>query len=228
MNIRNKNDKDHIKRKLLQNKVNELFKKNYNQIDFRSIKHLELQTLHSSFNYDSVRILKPKKQKNSFIENLKRNHVGFSKGLLICNLPKLPWASHDSYNDKDSFVQTHLKSEDQEDSSANQAKRRRTAFRKMLRRLKPIKIQSTPTASPKFHVIKTPSGQMFCRKSNEIEDIYERSMKRSVEGLAHIKSKSNEKIRYFPDTLTLLNEAMSKERMVSHFLAYSPKPGKFY
>ena len=98
----------------------------------------------------------------------------------------------------------------------------------MLQRLKPIKIKPTPSASPKFHVIKTPSGQMLCRKSNEIEEIYERSMKRSVEGLAHSKSKANEKIKFFPDTLTLLNEAMSKERMVSQFLAYSPKPGKFY
>jgi hypothetical protein len=226
MNIRTRYENQDLKRKLLQLKVEELFKKNYNTLDRRSIKHLELQTLHNSFNNDSSKILKAKKLKNFQLESLKRNHTSLKRGILICNLPKLPWASHESYNTDVKFVESHLRQEDQVDSLTLKAKRNRVAFKKLLRRLKPMNTKQIINKSPKFHVIETPTGKMFCEKQSRVEGMYENSMKK-LERISKTRSFKDKK-KLFPDTFTLLNEAISKEVIVNRFLASTPKPRKLF
>ncbi|OMJ86031.1 hypothetical protein SteCoe_12534 [Stentor coeruleus] len=169
-NSSQKNHKD------LQAKFKELYKKKLSKIDPKSIKYLEFRTLHRQSSKDGTYFIRPHKPKDDLIGYLQRNHITSRDGLQIVDLPKSPWGSHNSYNEKNKFSNNHIYSPQEIPSKKVQNfDRKLRLFRKTIKKIHSKSSRKELSYNEKNMIFKTKSGNMYCPKNFDTEKMYEKA-----------------------------------------------------
>jgi hypothetical protein len=185
-----------VRRQELQQKIKDYYKLKYDRLEHNSIKYLELQSYHRKPSIEGFSLLKAHQPKNRVITHLQRNHVTLKACRHIIDLPKSPWGCHKSYNDQSHFVDNHISSPDNRDSSQiNKFTKKQKLFEKVVRKTKKNTAGKEMNSRGKNIVFQTNSGKLYCKRYPQAESMYEVVNQRSVkarEAYGELTDKINE------------------------------------
>ena len=159
--------------KAIQTKVQELYKKKFNNHTPDEISHLDLRAVRdiaSNTHY----LHNTHRPKDTVLEKLQKNHINLRNNKQIFDLPKLPWGSHKSYNNQNNFIEKHFTADGEYTTEKMQK------FNKNLRLFSKITKKTTSKKAKQYndyaktnHVYATKSGILVCKKDVQAETSYE-------------------------------------------------------
>jgi hypothetical protein len=216
-----------IDRRKLQLTIDKLYKKNYNKLDPNSFKYLEFQSFHHATPKELPFMPKPLKSKDKTFEYLKKNHVSLKQGLHICELPKSPWGCHRAYNENQEFCKNHFKKGNEDDSQMNSYNKKLRLYKKIVNQVKNKDIVRTLDYQADTFMLKTPSGNMYCNKEKDVEQMYER-VNQKFRRIRLFTFENTEDVKKVVEKSFLKNGKRVKSSEVTNRL-YTPypKPEKF-
>jgi hypothetical protein len=88
-------------------------------------------------------------------------------------LPKSPWGNHDPYNEGNNFTETHfLTNNESNNNKTRDFNRKLRLFKRIVKKNNNEEIKFKKTNEEKTCIFKTRSGNMYCKKHPEAEELY--------------------------------------------------------
>ena len=204
----------------IQSKVTKLYQKNYNKIDFQSIKYLEFQTHHKELVTDENYSKKLPKPKDKILEGLQRDHITQNERNHVYLLPKTPWGNHHSYNNTKNFSERHiLIAGEPNNEKINDFKKKVRLFNKIVRKNVNKYSKSKKQPNDNSNIYKTKSGNMYCKKYTNTEKIYD-NVNDKFRKIREFKFENSEKVN------SVLSKLQTKYGKTGDFVKrlYTPSP----
>lgn len=162
-----------------------IYKIKYNRtLNMRDIKNLEREARrgHNITPEEPVIYRKEKQPLNPTFRALKQQHKLTNDGINILNLPKQVFGKHETYNETDNFLATHIvyTEPDRRSSEANQEIE---DLQKLLRKYKKklrnrnhnpnLHKHKILNSNDQFNIFKTRGGELLCKKQDKVLKAYE-------------------------------------------------------
>lgn len=162
-----------------------IYKIKYNRtLDMRDIKNLEREARRGQSNSPEERVIYKKERQpiHPNFRTLKKQHKLTSDGINILNLPKQIFGKHETYNETENFLATHI-IHTEPDRRSPEAKQDIEDLQKLLRKYKKklrnrnnnqnLHKHKILNFNDQFNIFKTRGGELICKKQDKVLKAYE-------------------------------------------------------